>query len=257
MVDKTLITFLLICLPFTAGCNKLIKQITKGSPGVSLGVPTLKDPVNTCTPPPPPGAEEVWLLMGQSNMSGEAGGTFPAMPGITYLYGTPRGLGYAFGMERVRLGHPVTLIQCGASGSKMNTWTVGGGNYDICLSNARNSGLQITGAVFSQGENDATDPIAVPWRQMFETMVRGLQSEFGSHFNVVYLETGDLVGDPGLWLPVNLGHVRREQRAVNTPGAVFVGYGGIQPTCGGWHYCTTEMITLARRMSQSLEECGE
>src|SRR3990167_2175124 len=95
---------------------------------------------------------EVWVSMGQSQMSGEGAGPFPPHPSIVmYQNAPPMGMGYAFAIERAKLGHPVTLIQCAVGGTPMSVWTSGGYLYEACIDKIIASELIVTGFVFDQG----------------------------------------------------------------------------------------------------------
>ena len=194
---------------------------------------------------------EVWVSMGQSQMSGEGAGPFPPHPSIVmYQNAPPMGMGYAFAIERAKLGHPVTLIQCAVGGTPMSVWTSGGYLYEACIDKIIASELIVTGFVFDQGAQDANYAVPTPWAELFVRMVINARSRLSNtNLIVVYGETGQWGDNP---YPVNIDHIRQEQKSVSLPKTFMAASADVIPLCGGWHFCQEEMTIVAKRMNANL-----
>ena len=162
---------------------------------------------------------EVWLLMGQSNMSGRGDlAELPAdalRPDARILtYGNDRrldiarepvdsatgqfdavsaddlagvGPGLAFARERVnrRRGRRIILVPCAKGGTSVTAWAPNQqatSLYGSCLARAREAMRfgRVAGALWYQGETDtASEALAARWSRNFTEMVVALRSNPG------------------------------------------------------------------------------
>ncbi len=163
-------------------------------------------------------APDVYLLTGQSNMSGrglveeltpqertadpaisvhgnderirpaldpldDATGQVDAISSDAGLAAVGPGLFFARATKVLR-PRPILLVPCAKGGSSMAQWTPGGGRdtlYGSCLARARAVGGKPKGVLWYQGETDAgVADSAQAWRASFETLAARLRTDLGS-----------------------------------------------------------------------------
>jgi hypothetical protein len=161
-------------------------------------------------------APDVYLLTGQSNMSGrglveELTPAERASDPAIQLYGNEAtlrpavepldtavgqvdaissdaiaavgpGLFFARGLHGLN-GRPILLVPCAKGGSSIGQWKPGGGRdtlYGSCLARARAVG-KVRGILWYQGETDAGRPdSAAGWRESFEALVGQFREDLGA-----------------------------------------------------------------------------
>lgn len=162
-------------------------------------------------------APDVYLLTGQSNMSGrglveeltpqervadpaiqvygndervrpaldpldDATGQVDAVSSDAGLAAVGPGLFFARATRALR-SKPVLLVPCAKGGSSMAQWTPGGGRdtlYGSCLARARAVGGKPKGILWYQGETDAGQAgSAQAWRASFEALVARFRTDLG------------------------------------------------------------------------------
>lgn len=176
-----------------------------------------------------PRGAEVFLLAGQSNMSGR--GDLSALTAAErrpdpkiWLYGNDGqwrlaldplddatgqidmvsadhlaavGPGLSFARALRRQGHgAVALVPCAKGGSSIGRWKPDGARttlYGSCLARAKEAGGRIAGILWYQGESDAQSATAAAhWRERFEQLVRGFRADLGEpNLPVVYVQIAD------------------------------------------------------------------
>ncbi|NQE60989.1 sialate O-acetylesterase [Caulobacter sp. RHG1] len=163
-------------------------------------------------------APDVYLLTGQSNMSGrglvealtaaertadpaiqvygndeqvrpaldpldDATGQVDAVSSDAGLAAVGPGLFFARATQTLR-PKPILLVPCAKGGSSMAQWTPGGGRdtlYGSCLARARAVGGKPKGILWYQGETDAGQAdSAQAWRAAFETLVARFRADLGA-----------------------------------------------------------------------------
>lgn len=176
---------------------------------------------------------EIYLLAGQSNMSGRGdladltAAERTADPAIL-LYGNDGqwrvaldplddaagqidavsadrlaavGPGLSFARELRRQGHgAIALVPCAKGGSSIGRWRPAAARstlYGSCLARAKAAGGRITGILWYQGESDArSDKTAARWGERFRSLVQHLRADLGEpDVPVVYVQIAD-TADP-------------------------------------------------------------
>ncbi len=200
---------------------------------------------------------EVWLLMGQSNMTGADEPGFDPGPYIEMVYSganlathqpKENGPGIPFAYERARKGYSVTLIQCAVGGTKIDRWIPGGDLYESCM-NLALSTYPIRGVLFSQGENDTT--FGAPWAAQFTLTVAGLRSNFGN-IPIVFTQLGQ---NPGANNPGEnpfYAQIKAEQTSVSLPNVTMIQQDDLPLCGGGWHLCRSSYMTVGQRMALAI-----
>ncbi|WP_225421482.1 sialate O-acetylesterase [Sphingomonas parva] len=204
-----------------------------------------------------PPLPDVYLLAGQSNMSGR--GALADLteaertpdPGIR-LYGNdgkarvaldpldsaegqidavsadPQaavGPGLGFAREIARHSRrPIVLVPCAKGGSSIARWQPGGGRdtlYGSCLARAREAGGRVHGILWYQGESDAaTLAAANAWPEAFAALIARFRDDLGdARLPVVFVQLADPPARP--------------DRALRYPGwrQVQAGQGGVRMKC--------------------------
>lgn len=222
-------------LPLLGGCQQWKRLTGDDGPRSEYGMP-VNDPI------PSVSDVETYLLMGQSNMVGIDAAEFSPHPSITALHFTQglRGTGYAYGLERAKLGKTVILIQCAVGGSPMSEWD-GGDLYDECMERAE--GHKITAALFWQGESDSWYPEKVDiWAQRFESMVTNLRKRF-TEIPVLYVQITEKPED------VLRERLRVIQAQISLPNVRMASSEGV-PQIGD-HTSLEGHVMVASRMAQA------
>lgn len=191
---------LLISSLFLTGCDELYPALWKS---------------DTKTPT---GKTQIFLLMGQSNMTGDST-NYPDPPSPTNphlaMYKNGRWMqaqnpvnqqsyaGYgpsmAFGLEVLKINpsNPVGLINCAVGATRIREWQPGKPYLEDCIAQveATKSSGTLAGILFMQGEGDAQD-FNTDWPQKFLTMVSYLRSKYPG-IRIVYGQVGLMFkGDP-------------------------------------------------------------
>jgi hypothetical protein len=160
---------------------------------------------------------DIYLLTGQSNMSGrglldeltptertpdsaiqlygndekarpaldpldDAAGQVDAVSSDAGIAAVGPGLFFARTTRTLR-DRPILLVPCAKGGSSMAQWTPGGGRdtlYGSCLARAKAVGGRVRGILWYQGETDAGRPdSAEGWKTAFETLVDRFRTDLG------------------------------------------------------------------------------
>jgi Carbohydrate esterase, sialic acid-specific acetylesterase len=187
-----------------------------------------------CAAEEPDPVPDVYLLAGQSNMSGR--GSIQELtaaertpdPAVS-LYGNdgkrraaldplddatgqvdavsadPQagvgpGLTFARQLRKVRK-RPIALVPCAKGGSAIRRWRPGGGRdtlYGSCVARAREAGAPISGILWYQGETDAeAEERAAEWKPKFAELVGQLRRDLGSNrLPVVFIQLADRPARP-------------------------------------------------------------
>ncbi|MFZ5811845.1 MAG: sialate O-acetylesterase [Thermodesulfobacteriota bacterium] len=216
---ETVYRFTLLGQPFVVLKN--LRRFAAARPGED-------DPPSSASGPGIPRDMDIFLLMGQSNMSGRGrlGDVSPtAAPEGVWMYANSgqwkpaaepvddaagqvdevsldANAGYgpslAFGMTlRELTGRPVGLVPCAKGASGIDAWlpsTSRGTLYGSCLARAREAGRHgvVRGVLWLQGENDAMrQGLAEAWPGRFETIVAALRTDLGdAALPVVFAQLG-------------------------------------------------------------------
>ena len=223
---------------------------------------------------PPHAAErvevEAVLLLGQSNMvgydttapampldsrvwfwTGHAGGSWwwqAAEPLHSVGYGPGTDFGKHLLATRPDVGS-VMLIPCAVGGTTADRWTAGGDLYARCLSLAAASGLRPTGALYYQGESDAT-VLGVPdaWPARFAGLVNGLRAEYGD-IPVVYAQLGQAGSTYEATFP-HWARVKQHQAGVSLPRVAMVRTDDLA-IFDGLHLAWYSEMALGQRMARA------
>lgn len=93
-------------------------------------------------------------------------------------------------------GRPILLVPCAKGGSSIGQWKPGGGRdtlYDSCLARAREASGKVKGILWYQGESDAgRADSAQGWRASFEALVGQFRSDLGrQRLPIVFVQLAD------------------------------------------------------------------
>lgn len=128
----------------------------------------------------------VYLLMGQSNMSGQ----YPSDP-LSSFIGNP-GNGAGPFIHQYMGDVDALYVQCAVGGTPISRWVPREDLYQACLAKIPN--LPIAGMFFFQGENEAVNgPLAVAqaWGQEFQSIIAGLrQYTANPNLPIVFAQLG-------------------------------------------------------------------
>lgn len=179
-------------------------------------------------------APDVYLLAGQSNMSGrgalaELTAAERALDPRIRLYGNDgkwrvaaeplddaagqvdavaedrqAGVGPGLFFARALLKHrnrPILLVPCAKGGSAIGRWAPGAGRdtlYGACLARAREAGGRVAGMLWYQGESDTgSAEKAAAWKASFETLVASLRRDLAApRLPVVFVQLADRATSP-------------------------------------------------------------
>lgn len=168
---------------------------------------------------PPKKNFHLYLLMGQSNMSGcgtleedkkshprvlridPDGQWIPAAEPL-HFDGEARGVGpgFSFARDMAKADESVTigLIPCAVGGSPLKMWQKGAGHYNTAVARAKQAMKTGTmkGALWHQGESDLNDNDAPTYAARFTQMVKDLRADLGvKGLPVVVGTLGDFITD--------------------------------------------------------------
>lgn len=183
---------------------------------------------------------KAYLLMGQSNMNRNCGGS---APNIIPELGCSTG---QYLPEYVK--DPDALyINCARGGTEMARWSVSGDLYQSCVSLADRKTLDIKAVFFFQGENDAINGLSVPdWSNAFEAMVSNIRIRTNNPIlPVIFAQIGSGRNDED-WVTI-----QTEQESINIPYCAMVLTRDIPPH-DGVHFTESGYREIASRMADSL-----
>lgn len=186
-------TYALILLPLAlSACGKLQHSVNVGllSSSSTAHVPTES-------------GNKFAIVKGQSNAQGT--GQYPQLFGeldnLKYS-GAHEGPIYYAGMllaQRFPQWN-LTLVDCTVGGAQLITFMPGNGHYEDCVSKVRElreSGAELIGEFFYQGESDARGFCTVEWPDMFTTLIDTERNDVDlSDMPVVFAQLGQLGNDP-------------------------------------------------------------
>jgi hypothetical protein len=210
--------------------------------------------------PVPAHAERlVFVLAGQSNMSGRGLEPMPFVRNasrIEYLpNGDERGVGpgmaFADALLDARPDDTVTLIACGRGSTDLATWRPRWGAdtpYGACVARARD--YDVTGVLWWSGESDAQSWVGVEWAERVQPVISGLRVDFGDlklPVIVVALKSQPPPGFP-FW-----GWVRRRQLELKAPHAAVVDSEGVEFYPSSPHATTAGQMEIGRRFAAVME----
>lgn len=162
--------------------------------------------------PVPPKAMQIYLLMGQSNMTGDTSLGIPATSASDsrihmYKNGTWQiaiepvnqqsyagygpSMAFAFEMIRFNPSTEIGLVNCAVGGSPISSWLPGQEHLETCLAQlaeAKKAG-EFAGVIFMQGEADAVLHTET-WPSDFNSMIAYLRAKTGSSVPVAYGQIG-------------------------------------------------------------------
>lgn len=190
----------------------------------------------------------VFLLMGQSNMSGLQNWT-QSLPPNTEWYGRDPGNGPATYLAddlASNLGK-VRMVQGAVPGTFLNRWVRGADLYQSTLASIPDK-TAVKGVFFFQGESDAFNHPARTdnWAQVFMTqVVGGLRQDLNNpNLPVVFCQLH--INTDGAKAPY-WQHVQDEQASVNMPHVGMVVTDDLTPD--GEHFFQDGYKTIAARMA--------
>ncbi|MBT0669224.1 sialate O-acetylesterase [Novosphingobium profundi] len=243
-------------------------------------------------PSPLPPATRVYVLAGQSNMSGRGlpGGLTPAEqasdPAIR-VYGndgrvriarepldsalgqidavsrdTRAGVGpglfFARALRRQR-DEPVLLVPCAKGGSRIASWQPGGGRdtlYGSCLARIRELGGHVDGVLWYQGESDAeAQESAAKWGAAFVDLVGAFRHDLAQPtLPVVFVQLADTpdVAGEAVRFP-GWAQVQAAQAAISVPCTAMVSAKGAPRLPDRLHLTTAAQRKLGGEMAEVME----
>lgn len=240
-------------------------------------------------PVPAPGPVEVYILAGQSNMSGRGaladlnpaerrpdpaillygndGQWRPAQEPIDTADGqrdavsadataaVGPGLFFARALPQ-RRGRRIALVPCAKGGSAMAQWTPGGGRdtlYGSCLARVREAGGRVAGLLWYQGETDALDANeAARWSMRMEALITAIRRDLGAPtLPVVMIGLADRPAHNAERFPA-WDAVREQQAAVDLPRIALVPAAGLPLLADGLHLSTAAQRTLGARAAMAM-----
>jgi hypothetical protein len=165
--------------------------------------------------------DEVFILAGQSNMSGRGkpinkgtrntdhhlvawqNGAWQIATDPLQGPDTESGVGpgMTFGLQVMQYepGKTIGLILCSVGGTTMSQWLPGGSLYQYCVNQALATGRPLGGMLFLQGESDIK-PIeaAESWESKFNVMLGAFRDQFGPDVPFVLGQIGALGHDAAI-----------------------------------------------------------
>lgn len=222
-----------------------------------------------CDAKPKPSPTLVFVMAGQSNMSGR-GQPIPAEkpdPRLLTLNARGRlvaavdplgdqgdpaspdaGVGAAvtFGKSVVAHGFRVILVMCAKGSTSMRDWQPGQPLYQSCLSRAQKAHRygRFGGLIVMQGESDAlNDPDTKAWPARFTAFVDGMRSTLGD-VPVVYGQIGEIRID---WFPWR-DEVQDLQASVQLPCTSMVAARDLPVGPDQIHFSVVGAQELGRRL---------
>lgn len=201
----------------------------------------------------------VFVLAGQSNMSGrglEPAPYYPNAGRITYVpNGDERGQGPAMAFANALLENrpddTVTLIACGRGSTDLAMWRPRWGTdtpYGACV--ARAADYEVDGILWWQGESDAQSWVGVEWAERVQPVISGLRVDLGNlklPVVVVALKAQPPPNFP-FW-----GWVRRRQLELKAPHLAVVDSEGVEFYPGSPHATTAGYQEMGRRFAAAME----
>ena len=105
------------------------------------------------------------------------------------------GLFFARALKRLN-GRPILLVPCAKGGSSIRRWEAGGGRdtlYGSCLARARSAGGRIKGILWYQGESDSESvESASRWSEAFAALVAAFRRDLvAKRLPVVFVQLAD------------------------------------------------------------------
>lgn len=247
-------TALLTVLTLLAGCSK------------HLQLPLY----NTGHTAPTAGVKAVYLLMGQSNMSG-AGSNILSCTSATdkrftmYKNGQwvagqeptnqslsgacDPGAAFAFEMLRINPNQTIGIVNCAVGGTPIVNWDGGSQSYYLRDCMAQMSGAlvggHLAGVVFMQGEADAVASYP-DWPQHFMMMVNTLYASYG-HIPIVYGQIGSIrYGD------AQYQSFRDAQASVNNGVSIKMVATADLPMMDQYHFDFDGLQELGKRFARAM-----
>lgn len=236
---------------------------------------------------------DIFILAGQSNMSGRASvaalpSGFPAHGERLFVYsnaglwqratepidsakgqkdpvsrddraGVGPGLSMAEALAQLNPGLKIGLVPCALSGSAMDRWTPAMGRdtlYGSCLARAKEAAAKgrIRALVWYQGESDTFSPaLAEAWPKKFTTMVQALRRDLGQP-DLVVIYTQLATVSPGIKTRTpGWDQLKALQATMRLDHAAMVKSGDLTHF-DGIHLDTASQLTLGRRYALKLQE---
>jgi hypothetical protein len=228
---------------------------------------------------------DIYLLMGQSNMSGRgsvaeltvaeraldprilllgndgrlrvaAEPLDDARGQIHVASADPRaGVGPGLFFARAMLarnGRPIVLIPCAKGGSSIHDWTSfdeADSLYTSCIARTRSVGGRIAGLLWYQGETDARDPNAFRWWPLaFRRLVARARRDL--RFSGLPIVAVSLARyEPGLKPYPGWRRLQAAQSALSVKGVAIVGTKDLPLQADGLHLTTAAQRTLGARIA--------
>ncbi|WP_293877017.1 MULTISPECIES: sialate O-acetylesterase [unclassified Sphingomonas] len=245
-------------------------------------------PLSVAASSPGTGPYDVYVLAGQSNMSGRG-----ALAELTAAerVGDPRirlygndgrwrvaldplddaagqvdpvsadrqaavgpGLPFARAMLRSR-GRPIVLVPCAKGGSAITEWTpapASGTLYGGCIRRIREAGGHLAGLLWYQGESDARTSVGAAWGERFATLVAAFRSDLGTPtLPVAFVQLADTPVADGARYP-NWAVVQAQQAQVALPCVAMVPAARLARNPDELHLATAAQRTLGRRLARAM-----
>lgn len=254
---------------------------------------TALTPAPARSPDRAPDAPDVFLLVGQSNMSGrglprdlsdaervpdpairlygndgrwrdaldpldDAGGQIDMVSADRDAAVGP-GLFFARALRRVR-PRDVVLVPCAKGGSAIGQWAPGGGRdtlYGSCVARAREAGGHLAGILWYQGEADAEHPrvAAAGWTTDFTALIRAFRRDLVARdLPVVLVQIADAPGPPdGSPKYPAWGMIQRQQGRHLLGCSAMVSATGLPLAADRQHLTTASQRLLGAKLAGAMD----
>jgi hypothetical protein len=240
-----------------------------------------------------PAAPDVFILAGQSNMSGrgalsdlsdaertpdpairlygnddtrrdaldpldDATGQADGVSADTQAAVGP-GLFFARALRR-QTHRAIMLVPCSKGGSSIDDWLPGGGRdtlYGSCLARVRAAGGHVAGVLWYQGETDAEKPrdVAAMWNPKFTALVRAFRRDLSaSHLPVAFVQIADAPGPPDGSIQYPSWGLIQQQQARRAVGcATMVSATGLPLKEDRLHLTTAAQRVLGAKLAGAMD----
>jgi Carbohydrate esterase, sialic acid-specific acetylesterase len=219
-----------------------------------------------------PTPDEVFVLAGQSNMSGRG---FPLSKGAPTNpdllvwrkdhwevaadpLANPEdsmngiGPGMSFGLKAVTVLAPETLglVQCAVRGTTISKWQPSHTVYSNCIDQVRAAGGHIDGILFLQGESDATHKSdAKKWANRFGVVLDGFRTDLGTDIPFVLGQIGKISAS-GFGYQKTV-RSQQEQAASAHPGLTMITTSDLRMGSDGLHFTISSYKTIGSRFAKA------
>jgi len=237
-----------------------------------------------------PTGMELYIMAGQSNMSGRASYPVPQLSdpqaftfgddftwcaarepvdrkcsgtryadavnwdGTSAIYGPE--LSFAVNVREARPDYSVGLLPCSKGATDMLDWQPfreEGTLYAACVKRAYAAQMygEVAGLIFWQGESDAAScPLAAQWEENFTALVEAYRAEFGN-ISVVFAQLNDHA-DNSSHPCWSVVQAEQYQASLSIPNSAIVPMSGLPLQSDGVHHTTAGYTEAGQRLADGL-----